>query len=128
LGYLRVLEARSETTAISRLRVLAGDDIRPVRLWTARNRNAPPDALDRLSRDEDHSVRWNALLHRGLPAGALEAMAAAEAAVHGSRWLIARAHIVHHPNVPTTLRQQLLDAGACRTCPDRRCAGFRVYI
>jgi hypothetical protein len=97
-----------------------------VRLWTARNRNAPPDALERLSRD-DESVRWNALLHRGLPAGALEAMAIAEAAAHGSGWFIARGHIVHHPNVPTSLRQQLLDAGACRTCPDEHCAGFGVY-
>ncbi|WP_425304724.1 hypothetical protein, partial [Asanoa ishikariensis] len=74
--------------------------MRPVRLWTARNERTPPDALERLSRDQDSSVRWNVLLNPQTPGNALEGMAAEEALVYGTRSFVGRQHIVHHPNVP----------------------------
>ncbi|WP_426513264.1 hypothetical protein ACPPVO_23165 [Dactylosporangium sp. McL0621] len=55
-GYRRVLEARSSRTTTERLRQLADDPIRPVRLWAARNPRTPPDALDRLLQDPDSWV------------------------------------------------------------------------
>ncbi|GAA0932700.1 hypothetical protein Vau01_123280 [Virgisporangium aurantiacum] len=67
LGYLRVLEAWDPKTTHDRLRELAHDVIRPVRLWTARNPNTPPDALTILSTDPDETVRWNFLLNRSTP-------------------------------------------------------------
>jgi hypothetical protein len=67
LGYLRVLEARDANTTHDRLRELAHDVIRPVRLWTARNPNTPPDALIILSTDPDETVRWNVLMNRSAP-------------------------------------------------------------
>jgi hypothetical protein len=122
-----VLEARSAVTSTDRLRELAADDVRPVRLWTARNENTPADALDRLTQDEDPWVRWNALLHRKTPGSALERLAEIEAAEWGNDWFLARGVIVHHPNTPSALRRQLLDAGACRNCPDHPCASLRIY-
>ena len=127
LGYLRVLEARSATTTTERLRTLAGDEIRPVRLWTARNWNTPPDALDALARDTDSTVRWNALLNPRTTAHTLDWIALREATEAPAGLFIERGHIVHHPNTPADLRRDLLAAGACRTCPDHPCTGFEVY-
>jgi hypothetical protein len=123
LGYLRVLEARSPSTSTERLRVLATDSIRPVRLWTARNPNTPPDALGSLTEDEDPWVQWNALLHPHTPAAALQTVADEEAATARSRRFI----IVHHPNTSPALRAELIAAGACPTCPDEACDGFRPF-
>jgi hypothetical protein len=116
LGYQRVLDARRVEASADRLRELASDEIRPVRLWTARNRLAPPDALDRLARDEDSSVRWNALLNPHLPDAALRWLAEHEMREAGTRWFIYRERIVHHPNTSDALRAELLAVGAC-SCP-----------
>jgi hypothetical protein len=59
---------------------LAHDIIRPVRLWTARNPNTPPDALISLSASTDSTVQWNVLLNRSAPLRALQIMADEEAA------------------------------------------------
>lgn len=123
-GYRRVLEARASDTSPERLRLLAADEVRPVRLWVARNRNTPPDALDVLSRDEDPAVRWNVLLNPHLPEPSLERMAELEAA--DSKSNIVRNRVVHHPNATATLRARLLEAGACTRCPDW-CDGWLVY-
>ncbi|MBF9132417.1 hypothetical protein I0C86_26215 [Plantactinospora sp. S1510] len=120
-GYQRVLEARSAETIPERLRGLAGDPIRPVRLWVARNPRTPPDALDRLLHDSDSSVQWNALLHLATPGTALERLANDEAAKYGSRTFHHRSLVAHHPNASTELRHRLAQQGACR-CPDW-CAG-----
>ncbi|WP_083971406.1 hypothetical protein [Actinoplanes awajinensis] len=71
-GLLRVYEARSAETTVQRLRELAVDPIRAVRLWVARNANTPPDALGLLLQDADHSVRTNALRHPRTPAAGRE--------------------------------------------------------
>ncbi|GGN84924.1 hypothetical protein GCM10010112_64720 [Actinoplanes lobatus] len=120
-GYRRVLEARSPETTLERLRELAGDEIRPVRLWTARNPRTPADALARLLGDADESVQWNALLHTGTPGTALEWLADEEEARYGVRHFLCRSLIVHHPNTPDALRRRLLRAGACG-CP-KWCGG-----
>jgi hypothetical protein len=120
-GYRRVLEARSSETIPERLRRLADDPIRPVRLWVARNPKTPPDALDRLLHDSDSWVQWNALLHPDIPGTALEHLADEEAAKYGSRTFHHRSLIVHHPNASAQLRHHLMHQGACR-CPDW-CAG-----
>jgi hypothetical protein len=125
-GYRRVLEARSTTTSAARLRSLARDEIRPVRLWTARNHNAPPDALDLLTQDSDRQVQWNALRHTRTPAQALERMAREEAVKSGDRWFIDRQLIAHHPNAPEPLRQSLFQAGVCRDC-SKTCHSWRFY-
>ena len=116
LGYRRVLEARSPDVTADRLRLLALDEIRPVRLWTARSPLAPPDALDCLARDDDASVRWNALLNPNLPDSAMRWMAEHEAAEAGARSFLYRQRIVHHPNLSPALRAELVAAGAC-SCP-----------
>lgn len=122
LGYRRVLEARNPDTSADRLGVLAIDEIRPVRLWVARNRVTPPAALARLAEDEDSSVQWNALLNSNLPDSALRSLAQQEAEKSGGRWFLRRRLIVHHPNVSDELREQLITAGACE-CP-RLCGRY----
>ncbi|MFC4068313.1 hypothetical protein [Actinoplanes subglobosus] len=124
-GYRRVLEARSPHTTLDRLRELAGDPIRPVRLWTARNPRTPPDALDRLMDDEDSSVEYNALLHHDTPGPALQRTAGREEVRFGDRHLLDRAMIAHHPNTPDDLRRRLLEQGAC-TCP-AWCSGLAPF-
>ena len=116
LGYRRVLEARSQDVTADRLRVLAVDDIRPVRLWTARRPPTPPDALDQLARDTDHSVRWNALLNVNLPESSLWWLSDREAGKFGNRWFLERQRVVHHPNASEALRAELIAVGAC-SCP-----------
>jgi Leucine rich repeat variant len=69
----------------AQLSVLAADEIRPVRLWVARNPNTPPEALDALAQDADSAVRWNVLLNPSTPATALETTAVIEEARFGSR-------------------------------------------
>jgi hypothetical protein len=98
LGYLHVLEARDVKASPDRLRELARDIIRPVRLWTARNPNTPPDSLIILSADTDSTVKWNVLLNRSTPPQALHAMADQEAASAPAGWFIIRHKVVHHPN------------------------------
>jgi hypothetical protein len=107
-----------------RLRSLAVDEIRPVRLWTARSPLTPPDALDRLARDEDSSVQWNALINPNLPDTGLRWLADLEAEKAGARWFILRERIVHHPNASEPLRAELVAAGAC-SCPQP--CGRNVY-
>jgi ribosomal protein S18 acetylase RimI-like enzyme len=116
-GYRRVLEARSTATSSARLAELARDEIRPVRLWTARNHNTPPSALDHLMRDEDSDVRWNALLHPRTPARAL---------IRAVDDVIYRENVAHHPNTPEDLRRDLRAAGVCPNCSPA-CPGWRVY-
>lgn len=123
-GYRRVLEARSPDVTVERLRLLAVDEIRPVRLWTARSLLTPPDALDLLARDEDSSVQWNALINPHLPESALRWLADLEAERAGSRWFLLRQRIVHHPNACESLRSELVAAGAC-SCPGL--CGRHVY-
>lgn len=48
-GLLRVNEARSTDTTEQRLRELATDPMRPVRVCTARNPNTPPQLRDELT-------------------------------------------------------------------------------
>ncbi|MER7277784.1 hypothetical protein ABT369_25415 [Dactylosporangium sp. NPDC000244] len=48
-GYQRALEARSPTTSSARLRELATDDVRPVRVLVARNFNTPRETLEQLA-------------------------------------------------------------------------------
>ena len=125
LAYLRVLEARNPETSAERLRTLAGDEVRPVRLWVARNPHTPPDVLDALIRDEDSSVLWNALLHPKTPDAALRWLSERETASDGRRHFLYRQKVVHHPNASIKLRAELIAMGAC-ACP-QWCGGRRVY-
>ncbi|SDS87410.1 hypothetical protein [Actinoplanes derwentensis] len=123
LGLLRVHEARSTATTEQRLRELAADPIRPVRVWTARNPNTPPDAVATLLQDADCSVRNEALYHLRTPAVALELLARQEAeeaeAARLPNTAAKKRHVVaHHPNTPPQLRDELIAAGVC---PGRRC-------
>jgi hypothetical protein len=115
-GYRRVLEARDRETPPDRLRVLAGDEVRPVRIFVAMNRATPADALARLSADEDWSVRRCALLNPCTPAHALHEMARAEQRQLAYTAFWDRHFIAVHPNTDPALRTQLLAAGAC-DCP-----------
>ena len=108
-----------------RLKVLASDPIRPVRLWVARNPRTPPDALGQLLHDVDSWVQWNALLHHATPSDALLRLAELEEATYGQRNSLLRSMIVHHPNTSETLRTRLTEEGACRT--PGFCAGHDVY-
>jgi hypothetical protein len=125
LGLLRVNEARSTDTTALRLRELATDPVRPVRVWTARNPNTPPDALQVLLQDTDYSVQTNALLHPRTPAAALEFLArqeAEEADAAGLPGMTAKRSLVaHHPNTPPQLREQLIAANVCCSCPRHPC-------
>lgn len=116
LAYGRVLEARSAECSVDRLRALAADEVRPVRLWVARNPCAPPDALSALARDVDSTVRWNALLHPRTPGDALRWLSDHEADTDGTRSFVVRRLVVHHPNASTQLRAELFAIGAC-ACP-----------
>ncbi|MEU8658478.1 hypothetical protein AB0C31_17400, partial [Actinoplanes philippinensis] len=123
LGLLRVNEARSIDTAQQRLRQLATDPIRPVRVWTARNPNTPPDAVAILLQDADCAVRNEALYHLRAPAAALEGLARREAEeAEAARLPNATTHkrhvVAHHPNMPPPLRDELIAAGVC---PGRHC-------
>jgi hypothetical protein len=122
LGLLRANEARSTDTTEQRLRELAADPMRPVRVWTARNANTPPDALTNLLEDADHSVRSAALYHPRTPAAALALLARQEAEKAEAARLpnaTAKRHVVaHHPNTPPQLRDELIAAGVC---PGRFC-------
>ncbi len=121
-GYRRALEARSIRTPAARLRELAVDEIRPVRVWTARNHNTPPDALDSLADDGDEIVRWNALLNGRMPATALARVARDR---HRRRYVVRRL-IAHHGNTPGELRRELREDGVCEDCSPE-CPGWSVY-
>ena len=110
--------------SVERLRSLAVDEVRPVRLWAARSPLAPPDALDLLARDVDSWVRWNALVNPNLPDTGLRWLADLEAKTAGTRWFLLRSLIVHHPNASEALRAELVAVGAC-DCP--RPCGRNVY-
>lgn len=127
LGYLRVLEARDAKTADDRLRELARDVIRPVRLWTARNPNTPPGALIVLSTDPDETVKWNVLLNRSTPLQGLQMMAEEEAASAPAGWFIVRHKVVHHPSTSAELRAQLLTAGVCQPPSTQSCSDEQTY-
>ncbi len=116
-GYRRVLEARDHWTSAARFRVLARDEIRPVRLYVARNPMAPADALALLMADDDTSVTWNALLNPKTPAAALVKSAAAEAKELGTSGFPRRHYIACHPNTPVALQVTLLRAGVCDCRP-----------
>ncbi|MCA2207382.1 hypothetical protein [Nocardia rosealba] len=119
-GYRRVLETRHPDTPPDRLRELAVDTVRPVRLWTARNPNTPPDALALLVIDQDEHVRWNAILNPGVPTDALRPAAELEARMHGDASFLFRERVAHHPNVSDELGAELIEAGTCRRprgCP-----------
>jgi hypothetical protein len=106
------MEARSLATLPERLRELSRDHIRPVRIWTTRNRNTPPDALDALARDSDPLVRWNAVLHPTMPESGLRYLADAEAAEHS--WFIVRERVIAHPNCGRELQHELRGLGVKR--------------
>jgi hypothetical protein len=125
--YLRVLAARDAKTTHDRLRELAHDVIRPVRLWTARNPNTPPDALIILSTDPDETVRWNVLLNRSTPLEALQAMADEETASAPARWFIVRHKVAHHPHTSAELRSPLLTADVCQPPSTQSCSHERMY-
>jgi hypothetical protein len=115
LAYQRVLEARHLETSAGRLRIVAGDEVRPVRLRVARNPNTPSDVLDALARDEDKSVRWNALLHPKTPDAGLRWLSEHEMAEYGKA--------LPHPPIDRSrpersnaLRAELLALGAY-ACP-----------
>lgn len=112
-GYRRVLEARSPGTPAGRLLTLAADEIRPVRLYVARNLNAPQEALERLVADEDSAVQWNVLRNVRTSDTALRWMAAQEAAEFGGRYRIRRHMVARHPLASADLRAELLADGAC---------------
>ncbi|GAA2363147.1 hypothetical protein GCM10010170_059790 [Dactylosporangium salmoneum] len=113
LGYLRVLEARDPATPPDRLRALADDDYRPVRVWTARNFHTPADALERLARDEDDHVRWRATYNLNLPEVAIRWQANGDRKRLGAGYNGWLHDMAHHPGAPVTLRAELLAGGAC---------------
>jgi hypothetical protein len=113
-GYRRVLEARSPDVTGLRLRELADDGIRPVRLWTARSIRCPGDALVALAHDEDPWVSWCALLNAAMPEAGLRYLCEREA--EGDRkdrtpCFIVRVWVLAHPNTPTQLADQLRELG-----------------
>jgi hypothetical protein len=113
-GYHRVLEARSPDVTGGRLRELAHDDIRPVRLWTARSRRCPGDALVALAHDEDSSVSWNALHNAAMPEAGLRYLCELEAErdrQDRTPSFIVRARVLAHPNTPPQLAKQLRELG-----------------
>ncbi|MEV6279432.1 hypothetical protein [Nocardia sp. NPDC051832] len=119
-GYRRVLETRDPETSPDRLRELAVDLVRPVRLWAARNPNTPPDALALLVVDRDANVRWNAILNPAMPTEALRPAAEIEARTYGDSTFSFRERVAHHPNISNELRTELIEAGTCQRpqgCP-----------
>ncbi|MFI0410571.1 hypothetical protein [Actinomadura sp. 3N508] len=113
-GYRRVLEARDPTTPADRLRILAADEIRPVRVWTGLNPHAPPDALELLAHDEDNYVRRIALHHPSAPETALLHIPPFETAKAGTSHFMDRETIAHHPNASRALRKAMISEGTCR--------------
>ena len=111
-GYQRVLEARMAAVPVERLRELAADPIRPVRLNVARHPRTPADALGRLLFDVDSTVVWNALLHPGTPTEALIRFAGSATS---SDWTL----LAHHPQAPNDFR------GRC-DCPSW-CLGSTAF-
>lgn len=100
-GYARVKEARSCATTPERLRVLAADEVYPVRVYAAGNPHTPPDALDAIAREGDRYLRWVVVLNRSAPESALRLMIAVEAGSDSK--------LVHHPNAPEELRARVID-------------------
>lgn len=101
-GYACVQEARDPGVAAERLREFAGDDIMPVRLYTAQSLAAPSDVLLRLARDEEACVRSSVLLNPAADDPVLRALAEAERAASPRRFwrrpdFSVRRLVVHHP-------------------------------
>ncbi|MFE4258563.1 hypothetical protein [Streptomyces sp. NPDC056883] len=131
LGYARVKEARDPLTPADRLRELASDEITPVRLYTAMNFSTPPDALLRLSHDEDDHLRRCLLLNPAADDAVLRSMVDRERAEAVSMrgratsflgGFYVRGLAVHHPGASGALRAELLAEGACGcpgTCDNR---------
>lgn len=120
LGYARVKKARDPEVTGDRLRELAGDEIMPVRLYTARSHAAPPDVLLRPACDEDDSVRWcvqlNPVADDAVLRFLVERKRTAEAARCRPPAFSVRRYVVHHPGASPDLRDELLAEGACG-CP-----------
>jgi hypothetical protein len=113
-GYRRVLEARSPDVPEQRLRELAHDEIRPVRLWTARSNRCPGDALVALAHDEDPNVSWSALHNAAMPEAGLRYLCEREAErdrKDRTPSFIVRARVLAHPNTPPQLAEQLRELG-----------------
>lgn len=113
-GYRRVLEARSLGATEQRLRELARDDIRPVRLWAARNDRCPPDGLMNLAKDQDSIVRWNALMNASMPGAGLQLLSeleAKECSNSAEPRFTVRSKVLAHPNVDGLLADHLRDLG-----------------
>ncbi|MFE9559810.1 hypothetical protein ACFYM0_01690 [Streptomyces sp. NPDC006487] len=135
LGYARVKEARDRRTTADRLRELASDEITPVRLYTAMNFATPPDALLRLSRDEEYHLRWCVLLNPAADEAVLRSMVVQErveaANLRGGPpayfvgGFFVRGHAVHHPGASAALRAELLAEGVCG-CPGK-CDNQQVW-
>lgn len=123
-GYLRVLEARDARTSSKRLAVLATDEIRAVRVWTARHRRCPATSLDALARDYDVLVRWNALSNVAMPEGALRYLAEVEAAEYearnlDARYAVIRVRVLRHPNAGRNLKRELRESGVVDPSAER---------
>jgi len=114
-GYRRVLEARSPDVTDERLREPTHDEIRPVRLWTARSSRCPGDALVALAHDnEDSTVRWCALHNAAMPEVGLRYLCEREAErdrKDRTPSFIVRARVLAHPNTSTQLAEQLRELG-----------------
>jgi hypothetical protein len=78
-----------------------------------------------LLQDADHWVRWNALLHASTPGTALERLAGATASSALEHEML-HGMIVHHPNTPPAVRDDLRRHGACQ-CPGF-CPGRSAYL
>ncbi len=113
-GYRRVLEARSPDVTEERLRELAHDEIRLVRLWTARSSRCPGDALVALAQDEDSTVSWCALHNAAMPEVGLRYLCDREAErdrEDRTPSFIVRARVLAHPNTSTQLAEELRELG-----------------
>jgi hypothetical protein len=111
-GYARVLEGRDPATAPERLRELASDEFRTVRMYAAENFSMPPDALELLIRDTDSSVRWCAFTNPAAPASGLAWLAAQDEPSAHFRY---SEIIAHHPGASAELRAAITAAGG-ETC------------
>jgi hypothetical protein len=113
LGHQRVLEARDPTTTVERLRALADDGARPVRVWVALNFRTPPDALERLAQDEDDYVRARASYNLTLPDVAARWRANPDRTYPEGQYNGMLHDMVHHPGTPEDLRAELVAAAQC---------------
>ncbi len=111
-GYRRVLEARSNQASVKRLRELAEDPVRVVRLYASWNYRTPADALGPLLAEDDYLVWWNVIHNPRTPAEALARAVAAE--TDPEPWSTKRHIVAHHPSAAPELRTALLAVGACR--------------